>query len=59
MFLCNRLFLTREEAEQKSEEYLKNHIEFLMTEYHSTEDDVEEGFTLEWNITPFEMDVSM
>jgi hypothetical protein len=50
-------FLTREEAEEKSKEYLKIHIEFLMTEDHYTEDEVDEGFTLEWKITPCEMDI--
>jgi hypothetical protein len=50
-------FLTREEAEQRSQEYLEEHIQFLMTVNDWMEDEVEEGFSLEWKVTPCEMDI--
>jgi uncharacterized OsmC-like protein len=50
-------FLTREEAEQKSKEYLEEHIQFLTTEYDLTENEVEDGFTLEWKCTPYVMEI--
>jgi hypothetical protein len=54
-------FFTREEAEQKSEKYLTEHIDDYMTEdqYKNdwTEEDVEDRFSLEWHIKPYEIDI--
>jgi hypothetical protein len=50
-------FLSREKAEEKSKKYLTEHIEDYMAEYDWTEEEVEEHFTLEWHIKPYDLDI--